>query len=572
MEFELQDRIIRKIRNGGVYMKRKLNLGLGNTAVVIYAITALLFIIFAAFMVAVKDNTVYSARDIASYKTVENCTENEIADSSAPVGVRKEYTWQIGEIENNESCLMFYVVHSYAEVRLDGELIYSLTVDENTKTGHSPSGNWIVVPFYPSDVGKTVTVTVTPVYQSVQNRKVDFKIGSRYAFFMRRLAIDLPQIILSCLCILMGILLIVVQICFIVKKRTSSAGMLYLGVFSLLLGIWRITDTRFSPIIFANSAAALGYVTLSTLSIMAVPLLLFINEQYAGRFRRLLPCLAVVNCTVALVVLLCQVTDLAELRETLVACHIMLIVDIAAVAFVFLVTICREAQRKSTVFFFLLLIAGTVVDLIYYYSNNTSSGMMSVTIAFLVYIVYLFTENVLNIHKKAYVDDKTQLYNKARWEEFIREDIPDNEPIGVMMLDLNRLKHANDTYGHKAGDRIIVKFSEILRDTFDSSDFLCRWGGDEFVVIVRNADFEKLEHDKSAVRKATEEYNCSGAKPEIHFACGYVLSTEFPNVSRNELLTKADERMYSDKQEWYEKLHIHSQNARHFRRKSLQSK
>ena len=116
--------VIGKTYKGSDYMKPKPNFRLENITAAIFSVTALLFVVFAVCTVAFKDNTVYTARDIASYKTVEGYTEKEIADSSAPVGVRKEYSWQIGAIDNNESCLMFYVVHSYAEVRLDLSLIH----------------------------------------------------------------------------------------------------------------------------------------------------------------------------------------------------------------------------------------------------------------------------------------------------------------------------------------------------------------------------------------------------------------------------------------------------------------
>ena len=165
----------------------------------------------------------------------------------------------------------------------------------------------------------------------------------------------------------------------------------------------------------------------------------------------------------------------------------------------------------------------------------------------------MFVKNILNINKKAYVDVKTKLFNRARFDDYINNKIPEGEPIGVMMLDLNGLKHINDTYGHKVGDRVIVKFSELLRKTFGKGEFVCRWGGDEFAVIVRNADREKLEGYYGALHKAAEDYNGSGATPKIYFACGYVLSAEYPEVSRSELLTKADARMYNDKQAWYDK-------------------
>ena len=532
-------------------MRPKSHFNLKRIAVAAYVATAVSFIAFALYMFVFKDNNVYSARDIASYKTVENYSEEEVEDASAPIGIRKKYSWQIVDIDNNESCLIFYIVHSYAEVRFDDELIYSITASENTRTGNSPSSNWVVVPLYPSDVGRKVTVTVTPVYKGVKNREIVFQIGSRYAVFMHRLKADLPQIILSALCIVMGVLLVIVQMCFVANKRTSSYDMLYLGFFSLTMGIWRITDTRFSSIMFENHAAALGYITLLALFVMAVPLLLFIDERHTGKFRVLLRSAALVNCAGAMFSLVCQAACVAELRQTLPVCHIMLIIDVAALLIVSVFDSVKGVKEKHTLIFNILIALGVLADIIYYYRKATSSGILFTTIAFLIYTVYLFAENILDINKKVYYDVNTKLYNKARWEEFIKDKIPDSEPIGVMMLDLNRLKYTNDTFGHEIGDKMIVKFSEIMRKTFASCEFLCRWGGDEFVVVVRNANLEKMENYDKAIHAAVENYNKSGAKPEIYFACGYALSTEFSDISRDELLTKADKRMYSDKQQWY---------------------
>ena len=532
-------------------MRPKSHFNLKRIAVAAYVATAVSFIAFALYMFVFKDNNVYSARDIASYKTVENYSEEEVEDASAPIGIRKKYSWQIVDIDNNESCLIFYIVHSYAEVRFDDELIYSITASENARTGNSPSSNWVVVPLYPSDVGRKVTVTVTPVYKGVKNREIVFQIGSRYAVFMHRLKADLPQIILSALCIVMGVLLVIVQMCFVANKRTSSYDMLYLGVFSLTMGIWRITDTRFSSIMFENHAAALGYITLLALFVMAVPLLLFMDERHTGKFRVLLRSAALVNCAGAMFSLVCQAACVAELRQTLPVCHIMLIIDVAALLIVSVFDSVKGVKEKHTLIFNILIALGVLADIIYYYRKATSSGILFTTIAFLIYTVYLFAENILDIINKVYYDVNTKLYNKAHWEEFIKEKIPDSEPIGVMMLDLNRLKYTNDTFGHEMGDKMIVKFSEIMRKTFASHEFLCRWGGDEFVVVVRNANLEKMENYDKAIHAAVENYNKSGAKPEIYFACGYALSTEFSDISRDELLTKADKRMYSDKQQWY---------------------
>lgn len=532
-------------------MKQKSRFNLKKITVATYAAVAVLFTVFAVYMAVFTENDVYSARGKASFEILKDYSVEQISDTDAPVGVHKVYSWQIENAENNDRCLMFYIVHSYAEVRFDGELVYSVTA-ANNRIGKSPSSNWVIVPIYPSDGGKKVTVTVTPVYKEVLNREVEFKIGSRYAVFMHRLKRDLPQIILSALCIVMGLLLIIVQLSFIIKKRTSAWDMLYLGCFSLLMGIWRITDTRFSPLMFGKQTAALGYITLSALFIMAVPLLLYIDEQRIGKFRILVRIAALVNCAVAFVSLLCQVMGISELREMLKACHVMLAIDILAVAVVSFFSFKKGGKERTQMIFIILIMAGSISDFVYFYTKNTSSNMVFTTVAFLIYTLYLFTENILNINKKAYIDENTKLFNRTRWEEFIKE-IPRSEPIGIMMMDLNRLKHVNDTLGHKLGDKMIVNFAEILRNTFDYGEFLCRWGGDEFTVIVRNATGEKMERYYSDMHKAVEAYNSSGAKPEIYFACGYALSAEEDNISINELLTKADERMYLDKQQWYNK-------------------
>lgn len=121
------------------------------------------------------------------------------------------------------------------------------------------------------------------------------------------------------------------------------------------------------------------------------------------------------------------------------------------------------------------------------------------------------------------------------------------------MLDLNNLKHINDTLGHEVGDKMIVEFAEILRNTVGSSEFLCRWGGDEFVVIVRNANRQRLADYVLEINKAVDKHNSLGKGTSIYFACGFALSSDFPTLSKHELLAKADEFMYKDKQRWHDK-------------------
>lgn len=519
---------------------------------VTYAALSVLFIVFCVYMLVAEHNEVHTVRSEPSYKTVTDALVKEIEDSSAPVGVRKQYSFTVENTNTGDASLIFYTVHQFAEAQLDGETVYSLT-SGNNGIGDSPSSNWTVIPLYPSDSGRQVTVTITPVYKSVINREVEFAVGSKYAFFAGRLKIDLPQIVLSALCILMGVLLITVQLQMVLSKKTSSWDNFYLGNFSLLMGIWRITDTRFSSLMFANYAKALGYITIFALFILPVPLMLFIDELHAGKRRFLLRTAAIATGAAAFCAVMLQVLGIAELREMLVLCHIMLVIDIAILVFDVMFYAAESNRERNARLFITLLAAGSVLDLFYYYFKGTSSGMTATLIVFLICSVYEFVVNIFDVSRKVYVDEKTKLFNRIRFDEFIKENVLDNETIGVMMLDLNNLKHINDTLGHEVGDKMIVEFAEILRNTVGSSEFLCRWGGDEFVVIVRNANRQRLADYVLEINKAVDKHNSLGKGTSIYFACGFALSSDFPTLSKHELLAKADEFMYKDKQRWHDK-------------------
>ncbi|MDD6095714.1 MAG: diguanylate cyclase [Clostridia bacterium] len=522
---------------------------------IMYAALCVLFIAFAVYMLAFENIRVFSARETAPVQKVENYTKTELEDSSAPMGVRREYSWTLENTDTNEACLVFYLVHSYADVRFDGELVYSLAPDENNRIGSSPSSNWVVIPVYPSDEGRQVTVTVTPVYKSVLNREIEFKVGPEYSVFMQQLNADLPQLLLTVLCVILGLVFIAVQLYFIFTKNTSSRDLFYLGNFSLLIGIWRITDVRYSSVIFREHTMALGYITIAVLFIVAVPMLMFIDDHHMGSGSVALRISAIITCLAAFGVLVCQIFGVADLREMLTVCHVMLIIDIL----VLVVTVCMTLRNGKgdhhTMLFIILLVVGAVSDLVFFYIRGTSSGMMVTLCALIIYAVYYLSDTILNINKKAYIDQKTKLYNKARWDEFVEEAVLEKESVGIMMLDLNSLKHTNDTLGHKTGDRIITEFAGILQKTMGADEFLCRWGGDEFTVLVRNATREKMEYYDAALHAAVDEYNKSDDGPSIYFASGYALSDDFPGLSKQELLVKADERMYKNKQQWYEKIY-----------------
>ena len=84
--------------------------------------------------------------------------------------------------------------------------------------------------------------------------------------------------------------------------------------------------------------------------------------------------------------------------------------------------------------------------------------------------------------EKAEMDELTGCRNRGAFEDFIRQRIVAGKAFSLIMLDIDYFKHINDTYGHEAGDRVLYRFSELVRSQLAQGQEFFRWGGEEFVI------------------------------------------------------------------------------------------
>ncbi len=149
------------------------------------------------------------------------------------------------------------------------------------------------------------------------------------------------------------------------------------------------------------------------------------------------------------------------------------------------------------------------------------------------------------LDEMSHTDALTKLHNRNAMIRRIHEILwnPVGQ-VGVLNLDVNGLKRVNDEQGHEAGDRLLVEASEMLRKFFYVEDIF-RTGGDEFVVIIRDISFEtfmrKVEHLRAAVEK----------NARVCFAIGDCWTDHCEQLQ--EVLRRADERMYADKAAFYQR-------------------
>lgn len=106
-----------------------------------------------------------------------------------------------------------------------------------------------------------------------------------------------------------------------------------------------------------------------------------------------------------------------------------------------------------------------------------------------------YQASVQDLETRAIRDPLTDLYNKdyfhRRLQEEIRRALRHSESLTVAMIDMDRLKVTNDTYGHPAGDAVIATIANAIRESCRQSDVPCRYGGDEFAVILPETNKEQ---------------------------------------------------------------------------------
>jgi len=159
-----------------------------------------------------------------------------------------------------------------------------------------------------------------------------------------------------------------------------------------------------------------------------------------------------------------------------------------------------------------------------------------------------YTAIVNNLIEMAYKDHLTKLFNRRYFEEELGKEICRFERYGyifsICMMDINGFKQINDTYGHLKGDEILKYFANILIENSRTSDILCRWGGDEFAVILPHTPFNKIEPYIKKILSATKT-----PLDEIQTTISIGTTSIRLNDNKNSLLERADEALYKAKKD-----------------------
>ena len=158
------------------------------------------------------------------------------------------------------------------------------------------------------------------------------------------------------------------------------------------------------------------------------------------------------------------------------------------------------------------------------------------------------------LRHQAIHDPLTGLFNRRYLDETLPRELHmaqrRNTPLSVVMLDIDGFKQFNDSYGHGPGDALLRDFGRVLREHLRKSDISCRYGGDEFVLVLPDSSLADTQERVEEIRifvKGLQQINYDGQLPSTITLSAGIAQTPEHGATASELLQAADEAMYAAK-------------------------
>lgn len=363
----------------------------------IFCLTAVgLAMILLGYLMIVDTKDLYQARKTSEYIEITEYDYEEIEDESAPAGMRRVFTWDLGEEILHKSHFMSFFFHNYADVYLDGELVYSVKSAAEQAITKTLGGCYVNVPLYLDDVGKEMQVVVTPVYESVKDESMEFYLGSEHELYMMKIKSEADRLALGFIAIIVGFLFLIMEISSNLKKKTDKS-LMAIGGFLTMAGFWAVSDTWTAALLFERLSVAFYYMSLIMLLFLVVPLGKYMENCFAKRKWLWMTAYALV-ITVAIVQVVAQLFRIMDIRETLIMTHTILIGSALLFLFESVKAMIRHEKADKNVRgdYFIICVIGVLLDLIFYYISGDSQKLIFSVLSFTIY----FTLTGIGLYKR----------------------------------------------------------------------------------------------------------------------------------------------------------------------------
>lgn len=432
---------------------------------IVFGVVCVLVAILLVYLWGTVNLHVEQSRESEGYRVVSDVAYSEYADPTAPTGLVREFCFPLnGEMEH-DTTLMFLFNHQNAKVYLDGELVYALQADDRLSIVRTSAANWAMIPLYREDLGSEVRVVLTPVYEAYQTENITFLIGSKYSIFSAQLMRALPEMTLSVLTILAGIVMFFIALYFFAKKVRGSR-FFAVSLLAISLGLWNFTQTDFAPFLLSNKTVFLYYVSLTMLMLAVLPLIKSVKRPSHEALCWMLDVWYMICGFICILQLVLQLTGFWDLREMLKVTHGMIIISAAILLVSSLADWFgrwrKRSPRTEPRSYIWLLGAGALADMLMYYIDESSSKLFFVLLAMLGYVLIEGIQLFFS-----YNEQKLMLEEKETQLTLSRITTMMSQIRSHFVFNILNAISGMCKYDPEKADDTVVRFARYLRNNID---------------------------------------------------------------------------------------------------------
>ena len=180
------------------------------------------------------------------------------------------------------------------------------------------------------------------------------------------------------------------------------------------------------------------------------------------------------------------------------------------------------------------------------------------TFAMLVLFSLIFLREIKSAHTKlenqnaqldriAGIDALTGLYNRRSMDKFLAAAMSCPNDFSIIMCDIDDFKKVNDTYGHKSGDKVLQAISKIIVSSLREDDFVCRWGGEEILILISGTSLNPAAMAAERIRSQVEKMSVDSDGQAIKCTLTIGVAERSEGKSTDDIIALADERLYKGK-------------------------
>jgi diguanylate cyclase len=444
-------------------------------------------------------------------------------------------------------------------VKIDNQVFYEKNYQTDSQfPPYASMWHFITVPEH-SD-GTVIEITFFSPYQAMSGTVNEMYCGTHAALYGHLFETYGYRLAVGLFVLFVGILMMTLSL---VIYRKYNQKYTYIGLFSILISLWMIAESRMIQWITGNEMI-IGSLAYVMLPMFPIPILYYLKNFVINRFNKIYQILIFIFYAQSIFVVAMHALGLMDFFETVAITQIILLMGFTTVITTLLIEMFKFNNKNvlKVVQILGVMMVFALLEIINFFMNNfnitstfTITGTGVVMLILLInYVHYLIVRLKISYEKEIYEklafhDWLTGGMNRLKFEQdfdriFTEEDI--KQKLRLIYFDFDDLKKVNDDFGHLEGDKAIKKGFQLISSIFGDKGECYRIGGDEFACLVTDMDHKAYQAKSRKLRDEVQAFSKELSYP-FRISIGTASFHDTVDLSPKDLIKRADDDMYLDK-------------------------